>query len=220
MKKGQAAMEFLMTYGWALLIVLVAIAVLAAFGVFSGGKRGYEVCLMGPGLSCKEFKVQKAASPLEGIIEMQVTNGFGKDFRLFLVTIDPNGKTCQGMTGYAALNIPPSGQVVAFRDGGTNNVQNLNAAGPSGNVGVGIPCNNGGPGDDQQCCGVVNLYLPATATPLRVPCHVSGVSPCNPSLLPNIGSRFNEKLYISYMFLDSSLTHSRVGSLMGSVETG
>lgn len=31
-KKGQAAMEFLMTYGWVILVVLGAIAVLAGFG--------------------------------------------------------------------------------------------------------------------------------------------------------------------------------------------
>ena len=34
-KKGQAAMEFLMTYGWAILVVLLAIGALAYFGVLS-----------------------------------------------------------------------------------------------------------------------------------------------------------------------------------------
>ncbi len=38
MKKGQAAMEFLMTYGWAILVVLAAIGALAYFGVLSPGK--------------------------------------------------------------------------------------------------------------------------------------------------------------------------------------
>jgi len=38
MKKSQAAMEFLMTYGWAILVVLVAIAALAYFGVLSPEK--------------------------------------------------------------------------------------------------------------------------------------------------------------------------------------
>ena len=33
-KKGQETIEFLMTYGWALLVVLLAIAALAYFGVF------------------------------------------------------------------------------------------------------------------------------------------------------------------------------------------
>lgn len=34
-KKGQAAMEFLMTYGWAILAAIIAIGVLAYFGVFN-----------------------------------------------------------------------------------------------------------------------------------------------------------------------------------------
>lgn len=35
MKRGQAAVEFLMTYGWAILAAVIAIGVLAYFGVFS-----------------------------------------------------------------------------------------------------------------------------------------------------------------------------------------
>ena len=37
MKKGQAAMEYLMTYGWAILIIVVVVAVLYAMGVFKVG---------------------------------------------------------------------------------------------------------------------------------------------------------------------------------------
>lgn len=37
-KKGQMAMEFLMTYGWAILVVLFAIGMLAYFGVLSPQK--------------------------------------------------------------------------------------------------------------------------------------------------------------------------------------
>ena len=37
-KKGQAAMEFLMTYGWAIVVVLAAIGALAYFGVLSPQK--------------------------------------------------------------------------------------------------------------------------------------------------------------------------------------
>ncbi len=38
MRKAQAAMEFLMTYGWAILVVIAAIAALAYFGVLSPAK--------------------------------------------------------------------------------------------------------------------------------------------------------------------------------------
>ena len=39
-KKGQSAMEYLMTYGWAILIVIVVVAALYSMGVFSGGGGG------------------------------------------------------------------------------------------------------------------------------------------------------------------------------------
>lgn len=35
MKKGQAALEYLMTYGWAILIIIVVVAALYAMGVFT-----------------------------------------------------------------------------------------------------------------------------------------------------------------------------------------
>ena len=37
MKRGQAALEFLMTYGWAILIVVVVVAALFAMNVFNPG---------------------------------------------------------------------------------------------------------------------------------------------------------------------------------------
>lgn len=39
-KKGQAVMEFLMTYGWAILAAIISIAVLAYFGFFNPGRYG------------------------------------------------------------------------------------------------------------------------------------------------------------------------------------
>ncbi len=56
-KKGQAAMEFLMTYGWAILVVLIAIGALAYFGVLSPEKFLPEKCVIssGSGLFCDEF---------------------------------------------------------------------------------------------------------------------------------------------------------------------
>lgn len=57
MKKGQAAMEFLMTYGWAILVVLIAIGALAYFGVLSPERFLPEKCVIssGSGLFCDEF---------------------------------------------------------------------------------------------------------------------------------------------------------------------
>ena len=56
-KKGQAAMEFLMTYGWAILVVLVAIAALAYFGVLSPGRFLPKSATLEQPFSVDDFKV-------------------------------------------------------------------------------------------------------------------------------------------------------------------
>lgn len=57
-KKAQAAMEFLMTYGWAILVVLVAIGALAYFGVLTPERFLPEKCLLAAGFHCKSYKVE------------------------------------------------------------------------------------------------------------------------------------------------------------------
>ena len=71
-KKSQAAMEFLMTYGWAILVVLAAIAALAYFGVLSPEKFLPEKCILAPGLACVSHKV----TPTE--ITLIISNGLGR----------------------------------------------------------------------------------------------------------------------------------------------
>lgn len=73
-KKGQAAMEFLMTYGWAILVVLVAIGALAYFGVLSPEKFLPETCIIGPGFSCDDFRIIGST----GVADLIIRNG-GKD---------------------------------------------------------------------------------------------------------------------------------------------
>lgn len=52
-KKGQAAMEFLMTYGWAILVVIAAIAVLAASGLLDLSRYMPERCDFPIDFPCK-----------------------------------------------------------------------------------------------------------------------------------------------------------------------
>jgi hypothetical protein len=61
-KKAQAAMEFLMTYGWAILIVLIAIGALAYFGVLSPDRFLPEKCAIstGSGIFCDDFSIDDA----------------------------------------------------------------------------------------------------------------------------------------------------------------
>ena len=54
-RKSQAALEFLMTYGWAILVVLIAVAALYALGVFSGG--GGTSCKVDAPFACVDVQV-------------------------------------------------------------------------------------------------------------------------------------------------------------------
>jgi len=75
-KKSQAAMEFLMTYGWAILVVLAAIAALAYFGVLSPEKFLPEKCILAPGLACVQHKLEPSSSTLV------ISNGFGRTIKI------------------------------------------------------------------------------------------------------------------------------------------
>ncbi len=50
--RAQSAVEYLMTYGWSILIVAVVIASLILLGVFNSGNTGTSSCLATPGFNC------------------------------------------------------------------------------------------------------------------------------------------------------------------------
>ena len=71
--RSQAAMEFLMAYGWAILVVLVAIGALAYFGVLSPQKLLPERCVIEPGFGCVSSKVEVSK------ITLVIANAKGRD---------------------------------------------------------------------------------------------------------------------------------------------
>ncbi|MEK6983057.1 MAG: hypothetical protein AABX33_00655 [Nanoarchaeota archaeon] len=86
-KSAQAAMEFLMTYGWAILVVLAAIAALAYFGVLSPEKFLPEKCVLEPGLACIQHKIEPTQSTLV------ITNSKGYTIILNSITVGGCSRT-------------------------------------------------------------------------------------------------------------------------------
>ena len=74
-KKSQAAMEFLMTYGWAILVVLVAIGALAYFGVLSPDRFLPSKCQLPAGVACTDFTLNGGTNQLT----VALRNGLGFD---------------------------------------------------------------------------------------------------------------------------------------------
>ncbi len=72
-RKAQAAMEFLMTYGWAILVVLVVIGALAYFGVLSPSTLLPEKCTFPVSVNCVDHSVSPTA------VTVVLLNGAGRD---------------------------------------------------------------------------------------------------------------------------------------------
>ena len=90
--RAQAAMEFLMTYGWAILVVLVVIGALSYFGVLSPSTLLPEKCTFPVSISCTDFAVTA------GTITIGLQNGAGRDMIIRGVTANGDslgsGNTC------------------------------------------------------------------------------------------------------------------------------
>ena len=56
-KKGQAAVEFLTTYGWALAVILVMISAMSFFGVTNPDRFVNERCIAPTGFVCEDFQL-------------------------------------------------------------------------------------------------------------------------------------------------------------------
>lgn len=100
-------MEFLMTYGWAILVVLIAIGALAYFGVLNPSRFLPESCTIGPGFSCDEFQVLA-----DGSWTIVLRNGIGKAINtvdLDLSSIDPGGA---GAGSCATDPVPDGGTTI------------------------------------------------------------------------------------------------------------
>jgi len=81
MKKGQAAMEFLMTYGWAILAAVIVIAVLASFGVFSPSTYVPNQCTLTAPLGCNAGTADATG------VSLEIRNGAGEDLSISAITV-------------------------------------------------------------------------------------------------------------------------------------
>jgi hypothetical protein len=109
MKKAQAAMEFLMTYGWAILVVLAAIGALAYFGVLSPSKLLPSKCTLSPGFNFGDCKASVSG------FQATVYNGLGVDATNVTVVIN----TTAGSDVSCQEEQPAAGPIALLGNGAT-----------------------------------------------------------------------------------------------------
>ena len=93
-RSGQAALEFIMTYGWAILVVLVAVGALAYFGVLSPDKFLPSKCTLQSGIACIDHKATATS------LTMVVQNSLGRDITVNSV----NAASCTALGSQGTLS--------------------------------------------------------------------------------------------------------------------
>ena len=91
--KAQSAMEYLMTYGWAILIIAVVLGALFGLGVFSN-PIGSTVCVAGSGFYCSNLAYSHSSGTVTATIGQSTGTNWAQAYLLFAIqgnTISSNG---------------------------------------------------------------------------------------------------------------------------------
>ena len=88
-KRGQAALEFLTTYGWAFLVILIMVGALAYFGILKPSKLLPDRCSFGPEVDCIDFQISKTSES----IKIRLKNNVGEAVTINSVTATTESAT-------------------------------------------------------------------------------------------------------------------------------
>jgi len=116
-KRGQVAMEFLMTYGWAILIILIAVGALWMLGVFS--PKVSTNCSIDAPFSCQDINIEGDS------VNLKIATGKGFNGEINNVEVD--GQSCNLLvnelksakptyTECTGLNLEEGGEVTGTID--------------------------------------------------------------------------------------------------------
>ncbi len=102
---GQAALEYLVTYGWAFVVILVAVGALAYFGIINPSRWIPEKCDLGQQMECVDFQLLDGTPNDQ--VALFVRNNFGKDITVTRLEVSTGSLPFFG----AAMSVTiPAGQ--------------------------------------------------------------------------------------------------------------
>jgi len=117
-KRSQAAMEFLLTYGWALVVVVVAISSMAYFGVLDGTGLAAmfkpDMCQMPPEISCVDQQLYYDPDPVFGNhndLYLYLMNNRGFDVEMNKIEVGDDEEDF-GDPGYPLTSQPEKIEVI------------------------------------------------------------------------------------------------------------
>ncbi len=77
-KRGQEALEYLLTYGWAFLVILIILGALTYFGVFNPSRYAPDRCSFGLQIKCKDYYVNGSV----GELSLKLRNTLGDNITI------------------------------------------------------------------------------------------------------------------------------------------
>ncbi len=120
--RGQAAIEYLMNYGWAVFVLAVVISAILFTGIFNPNYFVMEECYLGPSLSCNSQLIGQQADTK---LLINITNRLGYKVKLKNITFSAENLGKQGMN--SASFVFSNGKM----DSGDSNVSSVLFTGPA-----------------------------------------------------------------------------------------
>jgi hypothetical protein len=84
-KKGQAALEYLLTYGWAILIIAAVIAIIIGSGMFSPKNSAANYAVSPPQMPVNGFMMTGESGDI--LLKVNLSNNFGYKIRVDGITV-------------------------------------------------------------------------------------------------------------------------------------
>jgi len=106
--KAQSAMEYLMTYGWAILIIAVVLGVFFSIGVFNPSAFVSSTCVLSSGLECANYVLST-----NGILTVRIENSMNDPINITAIGCSEN-KTTNGMSTLPVQAYIPLGGSYTF----------------------------------------------------------------------------------------------------------
>ena len=104
-KKSQAALEFLTTYAWAFLVILIMISALAYFGILRPSRLLPDRCNFGSQISCVDYKIAYGTGA-DGTFSLRLKNSVGEPIVITATAISSESVTAFACTGAQTPGLP------------------------------------------------------------------------------------------------------------------
>ena len=106
-KNAQAALEFLTTYGWAFLVILIMIGALAYFGILNPGKVLPSRCNFGAEFACLDYQISVTGNAFK--LKLKNNAGLPINIDAAKITLSSEGATIYSCTLNPAAQLPITG---------------------------------------------------------------------------------------------------------------